>query len=126
MKRQIVADSRYGNKNPGLYYDRLFWSLHDRDMETGLELEKIISDFCWDDLFFPEDGEPTATEEDYRAVLQEIDADLDIEDVIESIMSEMQGIRGISNISYEESIKAIRFTLGNGIKYQLVVQELGR
>lgn len=61
MKRILAA---YG-------YDNEFWTLHeDGGYEEGVKLEQIISDLGWDADFFPEEGEPTATDDQYDEVLR--------------------------------------------------------
>lgn len=61
MKRIVAAYS----------YDNEFWTLHeDGGYEEGVKLEQIISDLGWDEDFFPEEGEPTATDEQYDEVLR--------------------------------------------------------
>lgn len=61
MKRIVAAD----------IFDNEFWTLHeDGGYEEGVKLEEIISDLGWDNDFFPEEGLPTATDEQYEEVLR--------------------------------------------------------
>ena len=112
-------------------YETQFWDLHDRDMETGIQLEEIVDDFGLTDAFFPDDGEPTADSSDYQMVLREYEsanetapATVPLEDILEDIRLYMKGMKGIKRVDYMDEIDALRFTLNDGHTYQFVVQDL--
>lgn len=127
MKRYVKANN-----------ETTFWDLHDSEYEVGTKLEEIIDELGWGDRFFPEDGEPTADENDYRIVLREYygfdneDEDGDhpgpvhVKDVVADLASTLRSYSGIKHADWEEEIDALRFTLDNGRTYQLVLQDLGK
>lgn len=112
-------------------YESKFWDLHESDMEIGIKLEDIIDDYGLSSAFFPDDGEPTADESDYKMVLEEYESNtpdsekhVSVKDVLEDVRLSMKGIKGIRNVDWIDSINAFRFTLNNGHTYQLVLQDL--
>ena len=118
-------------------YEDKFWDLYDKvGMEESTKLEDIISDLGIEDKVFPpeDDEEPTASEEDYKKVMElyaegaSIDDVIprDLRDVMLDIVSSLRSTKGVKHPYYEESIDAVRFTLADGHEYQLVLQDMGR
>lgn len=113
-------------------YETKFWNLHDSGFEAGTALEAIIDDFGMTDKFFPEDGEPEATEEDYADVLREYEGGgstaevIDVSDVLDEIRLAAKATAGVKRVDWMDEIDALRFTLDDGHTYQLVLQDLGR
>ena len=108
-------------------YEDRFWKLHDRDYQTGSALEDIIIDMGMLSKFFPdnENEEPTATEQDYFAVLDAFgDAEVDISDVVERTIQALAKIPGVRAAHYEPEVDAIRFRFKNGKEFQFVIQQL--
>lgn len=106
-------------------YEDRFWKLHD-NYDSGITLEEIIDDLGLTDKFFPETGEPTATEADYKLVLDDFGGDniTDIADVVEATIRMLGGLAGVKSAHYEPEIDAIRFRLSNNKEYQFVIQQL--
>lgn len=69
MKKMVTASA-----------DSEFWNKHSDSYEVGTALEGIIDELGLTDKFFPESGDPTATEEDYRKVLRLYDNTINIID----------------------------------------------
>lgn len=114
-------------------YEDKFWELHDSSVEVGTALEDIVDDYGLEDAIFPEDGEPTASEEDYRAILDDYSlstggegvVDADVYDVLEELRIALKGTAGVKRADWIDEIEAMRFTLSDGHTYQLVLQDLG-
>lgn len=121
MKRYIKASD-----------ETVFWDLHDSGYEVGVALEEIIDDLGLTDKFFPEDGEPTADEEDYREVIKayigtgEPVEVANLQDIVTNLVSSLNSQPGVKRSNWEDEIDAIRFTLNDGNTYQLVLQHLGK
>ena len=59
MKRIMAAVDPY----------ETFWDLHESGYEVGTKLESIINDLGYFEDFFPDEGDPTATDDQYEEVL---------------------------------------------------------
>lgn len=127
MKKQIKASWES--------YEDKFWDLHESSsVEEGIKIEDIIDELGWTDDFFPEDGEPTADEDQYIEVLSQYlhgrkVTDVvapDTDDVLKDVANFLKGRDGVKYANYNSSIEGVRFTLVDGYEYQLILQELGR
>lgn len=112
-------------------YETKFWDLFDSNMSVGTKLEEIIDDFGWGSRFFPNDGEPSADEQDYKDVLDEYENGssgsskyISVDTIINQLIDDLNAMNGIKRVEYADSIDAIRFTLQDGHKYQLVLQDI--
>ena len=111
-------------------YEDKFWDLHDSGYDIGIALEKIIDSKGLDILFFPEDGEPEATEDDYREVLEAYEGSGNsanipsIYEALNEVRNALQGSSDVKRVTWLDDIEAMRFTLTDGHTYQLVLQDL--
>lgn len=106
-------------------YETRFWKLHD-NYDSGITLEEIVDDLGLTDKFFPGEGEPTATEADYKLVLDDFGGDgvTDIDDVVAATIQMLGGLVGVKSAHYEPEIDAVRFRLSDNKEYQFVIQQL--
>lgn len=105
-----------------------FWDLYNTSMEIGDKLEDIITDMGLEDEIFTENGEPTASEEDYEGILREYEynngAVVSVDEILKTVTDHFPEAKGVKRAWFEDEINAIRFTTNDGNTYQLVLQNL--
>ena len=116
MKRIMAAVDPY----------ETFWDLHESGYEVGTKLEGIINDLGYYEDFFPEEGDPTATDDQYEEVLDiyrgkggSIDTYSE-DDVLEKVMDacyDLGDVRSFEDAGLLTNNKGFVLTI-NGQQYQ--------
>ena len=113
-------------------YEKWFWDLHDKDMETGMALEGIVDSMGLGDEFFPDEGgDPTATEEEYKQVLDAYKNQPStytlIYTVLEHLVDKAGSIDGVTSCYFDDDTDSIRITVrdksGKRARFNLVLEE---
>ena len=124
MKRQIKASWES--------YEDKFWDLHESlGVEEGTKIEDIIDELGWTDDFFPEEGEPTATEDQYSKVLAAYlhgrdygkVASASIDDVMKKVEDTLGRMDGVKYAFINPGSSEVEFTLNNGAEYGLELRK---
>lgn len=110
-------------------WETYFWDLHDKNFETGTVLEDIIDRMGLSDKFFPEDGEPTANELDYKTIIDTYssyppDSEM-IYNIMENIVGAIRKVDGITACSYDLDSNSLHIVTDDRKRFQLSIEKLG-
>lgn len=100
MKRIITAST-----DP----EEEFWNLYDGGYNIGMKLQHIIEELGYDDDFFPDEGDPTADDDQYAEVLDKYygrggEKHMSDEAILETVMDAVIKADGVSNVrSFEDA-----------------------
>ena len=115
-------------------YDDMFWDLHEQlGVDEAIKLEDIVEDLGLTDKFFTDEEEPTATEEEYKMVLDAYRGDKSLdaltltpEEVLDALEATLRGIDGVSHVYYDGEGNKLEFSIADRHDFELVLNDLGR